>query len=44
MTSLLYGLYLNKSGSIGFIPYYHFLLMGILCGIISRWEIGQLLQ
>jgi phosphatidate cytidylyltransferase len=36
LTSLLYGLYLNKSGSIGFIPYYHFLLMGILCGIISQ--------
>ena len=36
LTTLLYGLYLNKSGSIDFIPYYHFLLMGILCGIISQ--------
>jgi len=36
LTTMLYGLYLNKSGSIDFIPYYHFLLIGVLCGIISQ--------
>ncbi|ABN52232.1 MAG TPA: phosphatidate cytidylyltransferase [Hungateiclostridium thermocellum] len=36
LATFLYGLYLNKSGSIEFIPYFHFFVMGILCGIISQ--------
>lgn len=36
LMAALYGLYLNTSGYIGHIPLYHYIGIGVLCGIISQ--------
>jgi len=36
LATFLYGLYLNKSGSIEFIPYFHFFVMGICAVLYPR--------